>query len=215
LTPPAPDSMIRPMKIDARAVFTRSIELMVNPLNTWETIRRENDPGRELAMQLVGLLAAVACGCMFLGNLIFGNGFWYSFIYSVLLLGVLVGSVFFQGWLINSSAPSFATIRNEDGALRLVAYSSIPVWIFGIASLVPYLLAPAIAAGFGYSAYVFYRGCTFIMDTPRERALPFSVFFAASWFFVVLVAALVLSRIVAIIFAPVLVAQHFSVPPAG
>ncbi len=133
------------MHIDAKLIANRVIELLVNPSATWQAIREEADPGRELAFRMVGLLASLTCACM----LLFGSGFLFSLVYSVLLLVLLVASVFFLGWLVNSAAPSFATVRDEDAAMRLVAYSSVPVWVAGFATLVHALLPVAIPAGFG------------------------------------------------------------------
>jgi Yip1-like protein len=190
------------MSINYKAIMNRVIELMTNPEKTWRTIRDEPDHGRDLILGYVLLLASIPTVFGFLGNLLFGEGFGYALIHSILLLGVFVGSVFALGLLVNSMAPSFGTVRNENAAFKLVAYASTPVWVAGFLTLVPQLSLLAMLCGFGYSAYLFMSGCQVLMRTPAEKALKFSIASIGTWFAMVLITAMVVSRIAALLFAP-------------
>jgi hypothetical protein len=190
------------MAINYSALVNRVIELLTNPKGTWKTIKTESDHGRDLILRYVLLLALVPTVFSFLGNLLFREGFLYSLIYSVLLLGVFVGSMFVLGLLTNTMAPSFGTVRNEDAAFKLFAYVSTPVWIAGFLTLIPDLALVAMLAGFGYAAYLFYLGCQELMETPKEKAWKYAAACVGTWFLIVLITALVVSQIAALMFAP-------------
>jgi hypothetical protein len=193
------------MAINYRALANRVIELMTNPRNTWNAISNEPDQGKELVLGYVLLLALIPTAFGFLGNILFGEGFLYSLVFAILELGVFLGSVFVLGMLINAMAPSFGTVRNENSAFKLIAYASTPVWVAGFLTLIPQLALLAMLAGFGYSGYLFYLGCQVLMETPEEKALKFSIASVVTWFAIVLTTILVVSRIAALMFAPVIV----------
>jgi hypothetical protein len=201
------------MTVNYRALANRVIELMTNPRKTWDTIRKEPDQGKELILGYVFLLALIPTVFGFVGNLLFGEGFLYSLVYAILLLGVFLGSLFVLGLLVNAMAPSFGTIRNENAAFKLVAYVSTPVWVAGFLTLIPQLTMLAMLAGFGYAGYLFYLGCQALMETPEEKALKFSIASVVTWFAIVLTTALVVSRIAALMFAPVIVLDHLHSSP--
>jgi hypothetical protein len=201
------------MFINYRAIVNRVIELMTNPARTWRIIRDEPDHGRDLVLRYVLLLALIPTVFGFLGNLLFGEGFSYALVYAVLLLGVFVGSVFSLGMLVNSMAPSFGTARNEDAAFKLVAYVSTPVWIAGFLTLVPQLSLLAMLAGFGYSAYLFLTGCQVLMNAPQEKSLRFAAVSIGTWFAIVLITALVVTRIAALMFAPEIMLDKLAQSP--
>ena len=201
------------MYVDFSAIATRVIELMANPAKTWRAIREEPDHGRDLILGYVLLLALIPAVFGFLGNLLFGEGFLYALVYSILLLGVFVGSVFALGVLVNTMAPSFGTVRNENAAFKLVAYASTPVWVAGFLTLVPQLSLLAMLAGFGYAIYLFRIGCQVLMKTPEEKALKFAAASVGTWFAAVLIVALVVSRISALLFAPSIMLDKLGHPP--
>jgi hypothetical protein len=201
------------MTINYRALGTRVIELMTNPRKTWDAIKNEPDQGKELILGYVLLLALIPTTFGFVGNLLFGEGFLYSLVYAILLLGVFLGSLFVLGLLINTMAPSFGTVRNENAAFKLVAYVSTPVWVAGFLTLIPQLTMLAMLAGFGYAGYLFYLGCQVLMDTPEEKAIKFSIASVVTWFAIVLTTALVVSRIAALMFAPVIVLDRLPTSP--
>lgn len=201
------------MAINYSALVNRVVELLTNPRETWKSIRGEPDHGRDLVLRYVLLLALIPTVFGFLGNLLFRSGFLYSLVYSVLLLGVFVGSVFLLGTLVNSMAPSFGTVRNEDAAFKLAAYVSTPVWVAGFLTLIPDLALLAMLAGFGYAGYLFFLGCQELMETPQEKAWKYSVAAVGVWFLMVLVTALVMSRIAALLFAPAIVLDQLPHAP--
>jgi len=203
------------MSIRLQVVTSRVVELLVNPAATWQRIAQEDDDPRQLVWRYVLLLAAAAAACLFVGNLLFGQGFWFSLIYALLLLFVFTSLVFAQGLLINALAPLFETAPDEDAALRLAAYCATPVCVAGLTTLAPSLTPLAVLAGFGYSAYLFHAGCAVLLETPPARKLKFALVATGAWFVMVLVVALVVSRVAALLFAPALVMQQLTGPAVG
>lgn len=198
------------MAIQLQVVAARVVELLVNPTATWQRIAKEQDDPRQLVWRYVLLLAAAAAACLFFGNLLFGQGLWFSLIYALLLLFLFIALVFAQGVLVNALAPLFETAPDEDAALRLAAYCATPVCVAGLTTLAPSLTPLAVLAGFVYSAYLFREGCSVLLKTPPARKTKFALVASGAWFVMVLVAALVLSRVAALLIAPALVMQQLS-----
>ena len=189
------------MTINYTALFARVVELMTNPRHTWELIAEEPDPGRELVFRYVLLLAMIPASFGFLGNLLYGEGFFFSLFFSLLLLGVFAGSVFAFGLLISAMAPSFGAKKDENLSFKLVAYVSTPIWVFGFLMLVPDLTLLAALLGFGYAAYLFYVGCQVLLETPEQNALKFAIVSLTIWFVVMLMLSMAAHRIADLLFA--------------
>jgi hypothetical protein len=187
--------------IDYTAVVNRTIEIITNPKKTWRLIRDESARGRDMILKYDLVLALVPTACGFLGHLAWGSGFFFALINSALMLGVYLGSLFGMGLVINGMAPSFGTVRNENAAYKLVVYASTPVWVAGALTLFPSLGLLALVVGFGTAAYLFYLGCQVLMETPKEKALPFTGAAMGLWLIGVVVVGLVVSEIAASMFS--------------
>lgn len=199
------------MVIDFAALFQRVLDLLTNPRKTWRVIRSESDSGRRLITRYVLLLALLSSACGFLGvilfdsRLSFGDRFLFSLISTLLKLGIFVGSVLVLGNLVNVMAPSFDTERSRNGAYKLVAYVSTPVWVAGFITLVPQLTALAALAGFGYAAYLFHLGSQELLGTPPAKAAGFSAAAVITWFVLALIATWIAIQITGLLFTPALI----------
>jgi hypothetical protein len=70
-------------------------------------------------------------------------------------------------------APRFQSRGNTAQALKLVAYSSAPVWVAGAFYLLPALGGTATVIGVLYGIYLFALGLPRVLHTPREQLVPF------------------------------------------
>ena len=181
-------------------ILQRVIDLMTSPQNTWYHIQEEREEGRNLILNYSAVLAAVYTLCGLLGKMIFRTDFALNFCFSLLALGVMVGALFLLGVLSNLLAPSFGTIRNEESAFRLIAYGSTGIFVVGILTVIPELYWPALAGGFGYSAFLFFGGCQVVMGTPREKAWPYTLTVMVSWLLIVYVALWVVDQVMTLVF---------------
>lgn len=188
--------------LDYAAIVNRAIELLTNPRRAFRVIRDETVPGRSLILRYTLILAAVPTVCSFLGQLSYGLGFGFSFLYSALMLGVYLGTMFLIGPLVNAMAPSFGTVRNENAAYKLMIYGVTPVWVAGVLTLFPGLSILALLAGFGYSVYLVYQGCRVLMDTPQEKAIAFSLAAIGVLLVATVVAGIVVEQIIGSAFVP-------------
>ncbi len=191
-----------PRMLDYAAIINRAIELLTNPRRAFRVIRDETVPGRSLILRYTLVLAAVPTVCSFLGQLSYGLGFGFSLLYSVLMLGVYLGTMFIIGPLVNAMAPSFGTVRNENAAYKLMIYGVTPVWVAGVLTLFPGLSILALLAGFGYSVYLVYQGCRILMDTPEEKAIAFSLAAIGVLLVATVIAGIVVEQIIGSAFVP-------------
>lgn len=188
--------------LDYAAIINRAIELLTNPRRAFRVIRDETVPGRSLILRYTLVLAAVPTVCSFLGQLSYGLGFGFSLLYSALMLGVYLGTMFLIGPVVNAMAPSFGTVRNENAAYKLMIYGVTPVWVAGVLTLFPGLSILALLAGFGYSVYLVYQGCRILMDTPEEKAIAFSLAAIGVLLVATVIAGIVVEQIIGSAFVP-------------
>ncbi|NMB74539.1 MAG: YIP1 family protein [Myxococcales bacterium] len=191
-----------PRMLDYAAIINRAIELLTNPRRAFRVIRDETVPGRSLILRYTLVLAAVPTVCSFLGQLSYGLGFGFSLLYSALMLGVYLGTMFLIGPVVNAMAPSFGTVRNENAAYKLMIYGVTPVWVAGVLTLFPGLSILALLAGFGYSVYLVYQGCRILMDTPEEKAIAFSLAAIGVLLVATVIAGIVVEQIIGSAFVP-------------
>ena len=90
--------------------------------------------------------------------------------YLAALTGPLVGAL-----VIEQLAPKFSSRGDTVQALKLVAYSSVLVWLVGVFVLIPGVASVATIVGFVYGLYLFYLGLAPLLGTPRDEAVPFMV----------------------------------------
>jgi hypothetical protein len=204
------------MVVNLAPLYQRVIELLLEPKRVFSLIGGERDSGRRLISQYVLLLAAVAALCAFLGNAVFGHGFWFSLTSATLKLLVFMGSVWVTGFLVTTVAPSYGSQATENTALKLVSYAATPICVTGVFMLIPQLSLLAVLAGFGWAAYLFNIGCQILLHTPPQRAWAFAGTVVGVWFAMVLIATAITTQIAALLFAPAIVLSQIPPPhPMG
>src|SRR6185295_2380281 len=170
----------------------------------WAVIAHEGGDVQYIYINYVILLAAIPAAALLVGLIIIGDpligrpGITWSFAaalaqYVNFLLTPIVGAV-----VIQQLAPKFRSHGDTLDALKLVAYSTTPVWLAGAINIVP-LLGFLILVGAVYALYLFYVGLPVMMKTPPDQVVPFMVVSAI----VVLVVSIVLSVVVRIAGVPV------------
>ena len=85
------------------------------------------------------------------------------------LVGAWIAAV-----VIEKLAPTFESRGDTAQALKLVVYSTTPVWIAGVLNLVPALTPLGIIAAL-YAVYLFYLGLPLLMATPADKVIPYMV----------------------------------------
>jgi hypothetical protein len=71
--------------------------------------------------------------------------------------------------IVDALAPTFGGTKNQVGALKVVAYGAIAVYVAGLLKLLPALGLLGILAAC-YSIYLMYLGLPVVMKCPRDKA---------------------------------------------
>ncbi|MBI3439955.1 MAG: YIP1 family protein, partial [Proteobacteria bacterium] len=81
--------------------------------------------------------------------------------------------VFLISLLINALAPTFGSTPDQGRAFQLAAYYPTPVWVAGIAGLIPLLGGLVMLVGALYAIYELYVGLPKLMKTPEDKRVPY------------------------------------------
>ena len=118
-------------------------------------------------------MAAIPAVCAAIGLVIFGvSGFFGALRVGVATYVASLVGPFVAALVVERLAPKFKSSGGLVAALKMVAYSSTPVWVAGVVNLVPALLPLGILAAL-YAIYLFYVGLPAVMKTPIDQVVPF------------------------------------------
>ena len=135
--------------MDLAKLIERAKGICLSPKAEWEKIAAETTDVKSIYTNYAMILALIPAVCGFLGMSLIGismpmigtirtpigAGIAQLVIGYVLGLGVL----YVVSLIVNALAPTFDGQKDAVQALKLVVYSSTPVWIAGVLSLVPML----------------------------------------------------------------------------
>ena len=166
------------------SIFARAKSIILEPGKAWQAIAAEDTTTTEIFRTYVLPFALIGPFAGFIGGRLFGTGV-YGPLASGGTLSQLVGAavalvltlicyvVLTQ--IVEGLSPRFGGKTSSVAAAKLVAYSSTPIWLVGLFSLVP-MLAPLSVLAF-YSIYLAYRGVSPVMEVPAERSGGFTLAF--------------------------------------
>lgn len=163
---------------------TRVINVLTKPKQEWPVIASESTDVAVLFKEYIMPLAAIPAICGFLGMTMIGVtiplvGQIRTPMVSG-LAGMVVGYVlslvgaFLAAFIVDKLAPSFQSSGGLVQALKMVAYASTASWVAGVLQLIPMLGALALLAAL-YGVYLFYLGLPSVMNTPRDKVIPYMV----------------------------------------
>jgi hypothetical protein len=159
-------------------MLNRLRAILLTPQLEWPVIAKEKGEASALFVRYVATLALIPALARFIGASLVG---WYAPIWSS-LAGALVtylfalAIVYGLALIIDALAPRFGGQKDFTAALKLAAYSAIPVWLVGIFLLVPGLSFLIILGLQG--AYLLWVGLPVLMRVPAEKALPLAALVA-------------------------------------
>lgn len=187
--------------MDFAKLIERAKGICLSPKTEWEKIAAETTDVKSLYTGYAMILAAIPAICGFIGMTLIGvsmpivgnirtpigAGLVQLVIGYVLGLGV----IYLVSLIVNALAPTFDGQKNPVQALKLVIYSSTPVWIAGILSLIPMLGALGILAGL-YGLYLLYIGLPVLMKNPAEKSIGYTALIVVCY----IVAAIIVSVVI-------------------
>lgn len=169
------------------SIISQAKAIILRPAEEWPRIAADDTTTRDVFLRYIVPLAAIGPLAGFIGAQVFGysviGGGPFGVTVRQSVGGALVGMVVaFMLTLISFMAlaliadflsPKFGGAMSNEKAFKLVAYSSTPVWLVGIFTLVPSLSPLTILAL--YSLYLLYSGVGPMLNVPKEKVLPFTV----------------------------------------
>jgi hypothetical protein len=110
---------------------------------------------------------------------------------------VLVGLLLFAA-IVNALAPTFGGRKDLNAAFKLVAYSATPGFVAGVLSLFPPLAMLELFAAL-WGLYIFYVGVPVVMQTAKDKALPYTALSMVCAFVIGLVLSLTIGAVMGVV----------------
>ncbi|MEP7068962.1 MAG: Yip1 family protein [Usitatibacter sp.] len=180
-------------------IVDRVKKIILQPKQAWQVIDGETHTVQGLYTQYVMILAAIPAVCGFIGFSLIGIGVFGATYRVPIAPGVAhmvvqyilsLGMVYVFALIIDALAPSFASQKNFNQALKVAAFMLTPAWIAGIFSIIPALSIIGALLSL-YSLYLLFVGLPILMKTPQDKSIPYTV--------VVMIAAIVMAVVIAAI----------------
>ena len=169
--------------MDLAKLIERAKGIVLSPKAEWEKIAAETTDVKSLYVGYAMILAAIPAICGMIGSTLIGVsvpivGTIRTPIASALVtlvLGYVLGLavIYVVSLIVNALAPTFDGQKDPIQALKLVVYSSTPVWLAGVFSLIPLLGVLGIVAGL-YGLYLLYIGLSPLMKNPAEKSIGYT-----------------------------------------
>lgn len=188
--------------------FSKLIErvkgILLSPKTEWEKIAAETTDVKSLYVGYAMILAAIPAICGFIGSTVIGvslpivgtirTGVAAALVQLVLSYVLGLAVIYVVSLIVTALAPTFDGQKDPIQALKLIVYSSTPVWLAGVFSLVPLLGVLGILAGL-YGLYLLYIGLTPLMKNPQDKSIGYTA--------LIIVCYIVLAIIMGVIVAAV------------
>lgn len=180
------------MRIDLNLIVPRIKNILMEPNQEWDAIKREESTVKEVYTRYLFAAAAIPALAHFVGQIIsmystqlpIGEipiGISRAVGRVALYYGLSLGSVYVIAFLINQLTPTFRSTTNLANAMKLAGFAWIAVWAAGVLLVVPILRQLLVLALF-YAIYILHLGLPKLMDTPPDKVIPFSVVIGAAMF---------------------------------
>jgi hypothetical protein len=158
----------------------RVIEILARPRSAWVAIDAEPTTTAALYARYIVPLAALAAlarliGVEFVGFPVIARPpvlfvlVWAAlyFVFELLAVDVIA---FVIDWLgPRLGCPECEGLPRHIQALKLAAYARTPLWVAGLAMIIPELQVLALTVGGIYSAYLLWLGLPELMKAPKHR----------------------------------------------
>lgn len=188
--------------MDFAKLIERVKGIVLSPKTEWEKIAAEPADVKSLFTGYAMILAAIPAVCGLIGSTVIGvslpivgtlrTPIAAALVQLVLtyVLGLVV--IYVVALIIDALAPTFDGQKNSVQALKLVVYSSTPVWLAGVFALVPLLSVLGILAAL-YGLYLLYIGLAPLMKNPQDKSIGYTA--------LIIVCYIVLAIIVGVVIA--------------
>ncbi len=190
--------------MDFAKLIERVKGIVLSPKTEWEKIAAETTDVKSLYVGYAMILAAIPAICGFIGSTVIGvslpivgtirTGVGAALVQLVLgyVLGLAV--IYVVSLIVTALAPTFDGQKDPVQALKLVVYSSTPVWLAGVFSLVPLLGVLGIIAGL-YGLYLLYIGLSPLMKNPQDKSIGYTALIIVCYIVLAIIMGVVVAAV--------------------
>ncbi len=190
--------------MDLAKLIERAKSIILSPKTEWEKIAAEPADVKSLFTGYAMILAAIPAICGLIGSTLIGisvpivgnirtpiGGALVS-----MVLGYVLGlaAIYVVSLIVTALAPTFDGQKDPVAALKVVVYSSTPVWLAGVFSLIPMLGVLGIIAGL-YGLYLLYLGLSPLMKNPQEKSIGYTALIVVCYIVVAMIMALIVGSV--------------------
>lgn len=147
--------------------------IILTPKTEWPVIAGEQGDAAYLFRNYVAILAAIPAVCGFIGKVLFGAPIIWALITAIIGYLLTFVSVYIVALIVNALAPTFASQKNFESALKVTVYSYTPSWLAGVFLLIPRLSFLTILGLYGL--YLLWLGLPPLMKTPPEKSIVYTI----------------------------------------
>jgi Yip1 domain len=157
------------------ALAERVKGILAAPRRTWAAIDAEPTTTAVLYVHYIIPLAGLAALARLIGVAVVGfpviprPPVWQVVIWAVLYFGFELLAVDVIAFVIDWLAPRLGAQWSPIQALKVAAYARTPLWIAGLALIIPTLQIAATIVGGLFSAYLLWLGIPELMKAPKHR----------------------------------------------
>ena len=187
--------------MDLAKLIERAKGICLAPKSEWPKIAAETTDVKSLYMGYAAILALIPAICGFIGMTVIGVSMPIvgtirtplGAALAQLVIGYVLGLavMYLVAMIVDALAPTFSGEKNLIQALKLVIYSSTPVWIAGVLSLIPMLGVLSILAAL-YGLYLLYIGLPVLMKNPEDKSIGYTALIVVCY----IVAAIIVSVVI-------------------
>lgn len=190
------------------ALVDRAKNMLLTPKTEWDVVSAEATPQKDILLNYVLPLAAVAAIAQFISSSLIGTmmpmvGTFRMPIGWGLAMGVMqfvigLAMVYVMGFIIDALAPTFGGTKNALQSFKVAAYTYTPVWVASVPAMIPYLGTLFAIAGALYAIYLLYLGLPKLMQSPPDKAVGYTALVVV----VGIVVSFILSMVIGLVTAP-------------
>ena len=163
------------------SLIDRIRNIIVTPKTEWLVISKEVETPTHLLLKIVIPFLLLDAAAVFIGYGFIGvdallfkiSGIKWGAWFAIRQLLAGISGYYLATYVIDMLAPAFSSEKNLGRSAQLVAYSSVPLWIMSVFSIVPTLGIVKILGLYGI--YIFYLGLPLQKKTPEEKQLLYLV----------------------------------------
>jgi hypothetical protein len=190
------------------SLVERVKNITLRPNAEWPVIAGEPSSLGGLYTGYVATLAAINPIALFIGLSIIGVSIPFIGTYRTPFFSGLSQAIFsfvmvlvgllLMAAIVNALAPTFGGRKNLNAAFKLVAYSATPGFVAGVLSVFPPLAMLEVLAAL-WGLYIFYVGVPVVMQTTKDKALPYTALSMVCAFVIGLILSVTIGAVLGVV----------------